>query len=823
MDAVITYVNSEDKTWREEYKKHVKSTVEEARYRDWGTLQHVIKGIRQFMPFIEHIYLVVSTPSQITGIDVPEVTVVYHKDIIPEKYLPTFNSCTIEMFFHKIPGLAEEFIYFNDDTFVVKPVKKTDFFIDGKPVLNPHLQKCSQFDTNSIFVQQCKNSTELIRSKFVKKYPINVFIRQEHIMRPMLKSTYEGVWKTCEKEIINSLTRIRTKRNYNAYLFNNYDVMKGYYVQKELPYKYIKTSDSISSIISDITSDKFSVVCINDSGAVCKNDKDAINGAFENVITKKEPNNVKHKSLVLKEDIVEQESNNMHVALCAIAKNENLYIREWVEWYKKLGISKIFLYDNNDIDGERFDDVISDFIQQGFVEIINRRGIVKTTSNDKNGQTIQGLAYQDCFYNHYKEYDWMCFFDIDEFLEIYYKYKDLNHFLNNFNMFDGISVQWKMYGDNGQMFFNNKPLYTRFKCENNASYDRHLKMILKCKEYNKKLLFCAHGAYEIDSVNVLGNKVKNVYLDYEAHTNLPVYLNHFYSKSTDEFLQRKYNKPSAVTGINYNRNFNKDFLKKQYFEYNTTTEEKLQYFEEFSTFANTVNVYMASLYKDGHVIESIKSIIMQPEVKTLTLSANNYTDQQYNELVNSIHSDKLIVHRTNNERLSFEKLRFVNDDKSTKYVAFCDDDLVFYNGYFRKMIFECEKNDSAVSYHGGILKRLLPIEHYYVDRKTFSFNKEVSKTTKVDIIGNGVSLFKRDWITTNQWKDLYEKSPNVSMDDITVSYTLRKNGKNLYVVKHSGDEITERKDNNWTVYETYRKNDAVQTDWVNKYFITLWV
>ena len=303
MDAVITYVNSEDKTWREEYKKHVKSIIEEARYRDCGTLQYVIKGIRQFMPFIEHIYLVVSTPSQITGIDVSEVNVVYHKDIIPEKYLPTFNSCTIEMFLHKIPGLSEEFIYFNDDTFVIKPMKKTDFFIDGKPVLNPHLQKCSQFDINSIFVQQCKNSTELIRSKFVKKYPVNVFIRQEHIMRPMLKSTYEVVWETCEKEIINSLTRIRTKRNYNAYLFNNYDVMTGYYVQKELPYKYIKTSDSINSIISDIASDKFSVVCVNDSGAVCKNDKDAINGAFENVITKKEPNNVKQKSLVLKDKL----------------------------------------------------------------------------------------------------------------------------------------------------------------------------------------------------------------------------------------------------------------------------------------------------------------------------------------------------------------------------------------------------------------------------------------------------------------------------------------------------------------------------------------
>jgi ABC-type branched-subunit amino acid transport system substrate-binding protein len=58
------------------------------------------------------------------------------------------------------------------------------------------------------------------------------------------------------------------------------------------------------------------------------------------------------------------------VALCAIAKNENLYIREWVNWYKKLGVSKIFLYDNNDIDGEHFEDVISDYIILGLLRLL---------------------------------------------------------------------------------------------------------------------------------------------------------------------------------------------------------------------------------------------------------------------------------------------------------------------------------------------------------------------------------------------------------------------------------------------------------------------
>ena len=516
-------------------------------------------------------------------------------------------------------------------------------------------------------------------------------------------------------------------------------------------------------------------------------------------------------------------SNNLLIAVCAIAKNENLYIREWVEWYKNLGVSKIFLYDNNDIDGEHFEEVINDYIESGFVEIQNWRGIVKSVKSDKDGQTTQGLAYHDCYYSHYKDFDWMCFFDIDEYLEIYYKYNTLNDFFNDFNEYDGICVQWKMYGDNEKLYYENKSIFERFKYEENSSYDKHIKQILKCKEYDTDLLFCAHGIVnkKYNFVNVLKNKPRNVYMDYVEHENLPVYLNHFYSKSTEEFLKRKYNKTSAVTGVNNTRNFNIDFLKKQYFEHNRYTKEKEEFINIFINSNDSVNVYMASLYKDGHVIESIKSIIKQPQVKSLTLSANNYTDKEYKTLISKIKSDKLIIHRTKNEKSSFEKLRFVNNDISTKYVAFCDDDLIFYEGYFIKMINECEKLDAAVSYHGGILKKPLPINHYYIDRKSFSFNKEVKQNKEVDIIGNGVSLFKRDWISYNQWNDLYNNAPEVSMDDITVSYMLRKNGKKLIVIKHYPGDVIERKNNNDTVYNIYKKNDSVQTDWVNKYFKSL--
>lgn len=76
------------------------------------------------------------------------------------------------------------------------------------------------------------------------------------------------------------------------------------------------------------------------------------------------------------------------VALCAIVKNENLYIREWINWYKHIGISKIFLYDNNDIDGEKLEDVINDYIKDKFVEVINVRGLEKGKVYDKDGVNL---------------------------------------------------------------------------------------------------------------------------------------------------------------------------------------------------------------------------------------------------------------------------------------------------------------------------------------------------------------------------------------------------------------------------------------------------
>ena len=120
--------------------------------------------------------------------------------------------------------------------------------------------------------------------------------------------------------------------------------------------------------------------------------------------------------------------DKIKICLCVIAKEENLYVREFVENYKNLGYNNIFLYDNNNKNGENFSDVISDYIVDGFVKIIDYRD----RSPNTNPQVD---AYRDCYSRNNKLYDWLSFFDMDEFLELNKKYKKIIYYIMKINLY----------------------------------------------------------------------------------------------------------------------------------------------------------------------------------------------------------------------------------------------------------------------------------------------------------------------------------------------------------------------------------------------------
>ena len=147
------------------------------------------------------------------------------------------------------------------------------------------------------------------------------------------------------------------------------------------------------------------------------------------------------------------------VGLCICIKEENLYIKEFIEHYKNLGYNHIFIYDNNDIDGEKLEDIIQKEIDEGFVSIINYRG---------NNKKPQMKIYIDCYKKNKKNYHWLSFFDVDEFLEIKPKGIKIQNFLGKKDI--NIVKILKFIGFYIQMMINYIMKINQFKKDSRLLY-----------------------------------------------------------------------------------------------------------------------------------------------------------------------------------------------------------------------------------------------------------------------------------------------------------------------------------------------------------------
>ena len=262
MDIVITYVNGLDPVWQSDYEKHTNQPVLEKRFRDWGTLRYLFRGIAENMSFIRKVHLVVSHESQVPEwINRDEVHVVLHKDIIPAEYLPTFNCNPIEMHLHRIEGLDEEFLYFNDDLFPLRKCEPTEFFENGTCFLgmSRHL-----FALN-MFKKICRNSDSLAR-KALGLRPSLFFLRPQHICTPMFKSECEELCNKVEEEIAKtSASRVRDEKNLNQYLFLDYMYLKGRLKNRRLSKQHISVGVvSTQKLRNVIVNPSKSLVCVND-------------------------------------------------------------------------------------------------------------------------------------------------------------------------------------------------------------------------------------------------------------------------------------------------------------------------------------------------------------------------------------------------------------------------------------------------------------------------------------------------------------------------------------------------------------------------------
>ena len=323
IDFVITWVDGNDPKWIEEKNKYSDTKItaanSEVRFRDWENLHFWFRSVEKYAPWVNKIHFV-------TWGHVPEwldttnekINIVKHEDFIPAEYLPTFSSHTIELNLHRIEGLAEQFVYFNDDMFLTAPTKAEDFFKDGIP-LDTAALNCVYFNRDTaghyhgadlIVINKnftLKNSFKGNRLKWLnikngKKNCIRTFLLSlwhwfpgfyyQHVANGFLKSTFQEVWEK-EYDILNDtcLHKFRQLGDVNQWVMKFWQLASGnFIVRKDSFAKCIHISeDNFEELCRIVVEGKYSMICANDTEKTVDfiNNKVKLNNAFKIILNEK--------------------------------------------------------------------------------------------------------------------------------------------------------------------------------------------------------------------------------------------------------------------------------------------------------------------------------------------------------------------------------------------------------------------------------------------------------------------------------------------------------------------------------------------------------
>lgn len=332
IDFIIPWVDGNDPEWivqkkafsnSDENLSCSKDANSSCRFRDNGLLRFWFRGVESFTPWINKVYFITcgQKPSWL-NLNHPKLVWVKHSDYIPSQYLPTFNSVSIEMNFHRIAGLSERFVYFNDDMFLLEKIEPGFFFRKSQPVLDCDLRYTNLvgYDNWSrhLFNDYCLvngsfNMHESIwnnRKKWFsikelgfkragknflcflanKSLPVGLY---GHNAMPHLKSTFQEIWNRFP-DIMDRVSSSRFRSDYqvNQWLACAWNQAKGSFQSTNATKRGIKINiepDTLSWIKDIIQGQRYPLICLNESELFDSPEQcmDEIVTAFEQILPNK--------------------------------------------------------------------------------------------------------------------------------------------------------------------------------------------------------------------------------------------------------------------------------------------------------------------------------------------------------------------------------------------------------------------------------------------------------------------------------------------------------------------------------------------------------
>ncbi|MBR3466887.1 MAG: hypothetical protein IKH15_06680 [Bacteroidales bacterium] len=275
IDYVVPMVFPSDPEWRKVLRGvtgtcyDAMGSTQAVRYRSWGTEELLVRCVRKFMPWVRHIFIILAQESQKQPwMDDYGIVVTYHRDFIPERYIPTFNSRTMEMFLYRIPDLSDRFLYGNDDMFPLSPLSEADFFQGGKPC--QRYEELPFPDSPNLFHTACLNGLNFVAKDYGKHFT-GTWLRNGHGIVPILRSTCIDLWERHPKEISESITPFRDVRNFNQYIWGWEQHFSGNYV-KYVPRRCLITMRGEPTVMDILNP----ILARNNNGIVCINDHEDV-------------------------------------------------------------------------------------------------------------------------------------------------------------------------------------------------------------------------------------------------------------------------------------------------------------------------------------------------------------------------------------------------------------------------------------------------------------------------------------------------------------------------------------------------------------------
>lgn len=280
IDLVYTWVDSNDEAFKKELSRYIgnddsldKSAKSPARWLNHDELKYSLRSIEKFAPWFNKIYIVTNGQKPAWLNEGDKIKIISHDEILEKDFLPTFNSHVIGSALHKIPGLSENYVYFNDDIFLLKSMSPEDFFtpsglaysfisdneIDNGPP--------SVYDIPTVVA--AKNSRKLINQHTGYYFSR----RMAHMYHPQLKS----VANLCEEKFSSEYKEFRINKFRHprdqlcaSYLHPYMGYMGGKVIFKKVRGWYVKIREKSSLDIYEKiikSSDKNTgrpVLCAND-------------------------------------------------------------------------------------------------------------------------------------------------------------------------------------------------------------------------------------------------------------------------------------------------------------------------------------------------------------------------------------------------------------------------------------------------------------------------------------------------------------------------------------------------------------------------------